>query len=58
MFMYQAFPPPGGIVRISACNQLQIAAVITNQSVNSLGLAKGKVAYAVIKASTILIGVD
>ena len=82
MFMYQAFPPPGGIVRISARNQLkgmvskitpgpinaeviltldggqQIAAVITNQSVNSLGLAKGKVAYAVIKASTILIGVD
>jgi molybdate transport system regulatory protein len=36
----------------------QIAAVITNQSVTSLGLAEGKVAYAIIKASTILIGVD
>jgi molybdate transport system regulatory protein len=36
----------------------QIAAVITNQSVNSLDLAEGKVAYAIIKASTILIGVD
>ena len=36
----------------------QIAAVITNQSVTSLGLAEGKIAYAIIKASTILIGVD
>ena len=36
----------------------QLAAVITNQSVNSLGLAEGKIAYAVIKASTLLIGVD
>ena len=82
MFMYQAFPPPGGIVRLSARNQLkgmiskitpgpvnaevvltleggqQLAAVITNQSANSLGLAEGKVAYAIIKSSTILIGVD
>ena len=82
MFMYQPFPLPGGVMRISARNQLkglvskitpgpinaeviltldggqQIAAVITNQSVTSLGLAEGKVAYAIVKASTILIGVD
>jgi molybdate transport system regulatory protein len=36
----------------------QVAAIITNQSLNTLGLAVGKPAYAIIKASTILVGVD
>ena len=36
----------------------QIVSVITNSSVESLGLKKGKEAYAVIKASSVMIAVD
>jgi molybdopterin-binding protein len=36
----------------------QIVSVITNSSVESLGLKKGKEAYAVIKASNVMIAVD
>jgi len=35
-----------------------IVAVITNQSVESLGLKEGKEAYAVIKASNVMVAVD
>jgi molybdopterin-binding protein len=35
-----------------------ITAAITNDSADELGLASGKVAYAVIKASDVMIGVD
>jgi molybdate transport system regulatory protein len=35
-----------------------VTAVITNASAQSLGLAVGKPAYAIIKASSILVGVD
>ena len=40
---------PGGI---------QLVSIITNASVESLDLKEGKAAYAVIKASNIMVGVD
>jgi molybdopterin-binding protein len=36
----------------------QIVAIITDGSVESLGLKEGKEAYAVIKASSVMIAVD
>jgi molybdopterin-binding protein len=36
----------------------QLVSIITNSSVESLGLKEGKEAYAVIKASNIMVGVD
>ena len=35
-----------------------ITSAITNESVDELGLAAGKDAYAVIKASDVMVGVD
>jgi molybdopterin-binding protein len=36
----------------------KLVSIITNTSVKALGLVKGKAAYAVIKASSIMIAVD
>jgi len=36
----------------------QLVSVITNTSVENLGLKVGKEAYAIIKASNIMVGVD
>jgi molybdopterin-binding protein len=36
----------------------QVVSINTKQSAESLGLAVGKTAYAVIKASNVMIGVD
>ena len=36
----------------------QVVSIITKTSSDTLGLAKGKEAYAVIKASNIMVGVD
>jgi molybdopterin-binding protein len=36
----------------------EIVAVITKESVESLGLAEGKEVYAVIKASSVMLAVD
>jgi molybdopterin-binding protein len=36
----------------------QVVSIITNTSVESLGLKEGKQAYAVIKASSVMVAVD
>jgi len=36
----------------------QITSVVTKQAVESLGLAEGKTAYAIVKASNVMVGVD
>ena len=36
----------------------QLVSIITNGSVENLGLAEGKEAYAVIKASNIMVAID
>ncbi|HET9718382.1 MAG TPA: TOBE domain-containing protein [Pseudolabrys sp.] len=44
-------------VRIDVGGQT-ITAAITNDSVDELKLEKGKTAYAIIKASSVMVGVD
>jgi len=39
-------------------NGMQIVSVITRESAENLGLARGKEVYAVIKASNVMIAVD
>ncbi len=36
----------------------RLISIITNTSVDNLGLAEGKEAYAIIKASNVMVGVD
>jgi molybdopterin-binding protein len=45
-------------VRIDIGNGIVLTSSITNESVDSLGLAAGKDAYAIVKASEVMIGVD
>jgi molybdopterin-binding protein len=45
-------------VVIELPNGTQLVSIITNTSVENLDLKEGKEAYAVIKASNIMIGVD
>jgi len=52
---------PGAInseVTIEIAGGATIVSVITNESVKRLGLAPGKAAFAVIKASDVLVGAD
>ncbi len=45
-------------VSIELPNGIEVVAVITKSSARALGLKKGKEAYAVIKASSVMVGVD
>lgn len=45
-------------VTIAAPGGAQIAAIITNESADRLGLASGKPATAIFKASSVIVGVD
>jgi len=45
-------------VTIELSGGVKLVSIITNASVASLGLKKGKAAYAVIKASNIMVAVD
>jgi len=45
-------------VVLELSNGVEVVSVITKTSSNSLDLAVGKTAYAVIKASNVMVGVD
>ena len=52
---------PGAVnaeVTLELPGGLQIVSIITKKSVADLGLSVGKPAYAVIKASNVMVGVD
>jgi molybdopterin-binding protein len=45
-------------VTIELAGGQQVVSVITKESAANLGLAVGKAAYAIIKASDVMVGVD
>ncbi len=45
-------------VRIDIGNGAIVTSSITNEAVDELGLAVGGIAYAVVKASDVMVGVD
>ena len=52
---------PGAVnseITIELPGGTQIVSIITNTSVTALGLKEGKEAYAVIKASSVMVAVD
>ena len=52
---------PGAVnseVVIEIANGVQVVSIITKTSADNLGLAPGKTAYAVIKASSVMVAVD
>ncbi len=52
---------PGSVnseITIELPGGARVVSIITNASVENLGLAVGKDAYAIIKASNVMVGVD
>jgi molybdopterin-binding protein len=52
---------PGAVnseVTIELPGGIRLVSIITNSSVQNLGLTQGKEAYAIIKASNVMVGVD
>ena len=47
-----------GVVTLDIGGGQQVVSVITMESIRNLGLAPGKEAYALIKASSVMMGVD
>ena len=47
-----------GIVKIEIAPGVVVSSSITNASIEELGLAVGGSAYAVVKASNVMVGVD
>lgn len=45
-------------IAIELAGGAQITSIITNGAVENLGLTEGKEAYAVIKASQVIVGID
>jgi molybdopterin-binding protein len=45
-------------VKLELADGVEIISIITNSSVNNLGIKEGKEAYAVIKASNVMIAID
>jgi molybdopterin-binding protein len=46
------------VVVIEIAPGVQLTSVVTGEAVRELGLAKGKEAYAIIKAPNVMLGVD
>ena len=46
------------VVVLEIAPGIQITSVVTGEAVTELGLAKGKEAYAIIKAPNVMLGVD
>lgn len=45
-------------ITIEVARGVRLVSTISKSSAESLGLAKGKAAYAVVKASNVMVGVD